>query len=325
MAITCHLTWIGRSYRTNQERRSRAAVPKSYATVGNSDLSLTALWVPEGAVLPKDTRPLMAGFPAVLIPVNWDGPAPRYPWTVFGRFVISEDPTVPLGPGSMAPDEATSTTGISSLGQQSVQTSLGTLGLSEEGVGKRPRWHPTAAVYPDITVALATWNFLAGFQATTQSAGPKLSSGADSEWPTATHSSELFIVRAGQADSTVTREVILDRVPSRNPVTPPYPLLPTQELHDRISSSENSSLWLAADQRKVPVDLLAEEASGGHTISEHVGKAAGHLQNRVRTETYEVGETTIYMYRAGSFPSLEAATKLVNSTLSMNTSVVSAV
>ena len=75
----------------------------------------------------------------------------------------------------------------------------------------------------------------------------------------------------------------------------------------------------------MPVYLQEEEAHRGHAISEHVGKSANYLLNRVRTETYDLGKVTVYMFRSGSFPSVGAAEKLVNSTLSSNAAEVNRV
>jgi hypothetical protein len=71
------------------------------------------------------------------------------------------------------------------------------------------------------------------------------------------------------------------------------------------------------------VDLLDEEASGGHAVRLHVGKSAEFLLGRVRGERAPLGPfAEIRIYRAGSFPSLAAATKLVNATLARNRTTV---
>ncbi|WP_409563272.1 RNase A-like domain-containing protein [Hyphomicrobium sp. MC8b] len=64
------------------------------------------------------------------------------------------------------------------------------------------------------------------------------------------------------------------------------------------------------------MDILQEDAVGGHTYAEHVGKPEGYLKARITGSRpsvpyiFGVGEK-----RAGSFSSLEAANKLVNSTM----------
>jgi hypothetical protein len=67
-----------------------------------------------------------------------------------------------------------------------------------------------------------------------------------------------------------------------------------------------------------PINILEEDASGGHTFERHVGKTEEYLKARVLENRVNIphlnwsgGEA-----RAGSFPSLEAANKLVNATLS---------
>jgi HK97 family phage portal protein len=68
-----------------------------------------------------------------------------------------------------------------------------------------------------------------------------------------------------------------------------------------------------------PVDIREEEALGGHTIERHVKKPDQYLKARILNSRRNIpfiggwGEK-----RAGSFTSLEAANKLVNSTLAQN-------
>lgn len=64
-----------------------------------------------------------------------------------------------------------------------------------------------------------------------------------------------------------------------------------------------------------PIDLRVHEAMGGHTINRHVGKSVNYLVRRL-TEPQNIRGKLLYVQIAGSFPSLEAAQKLVNSTLS---------
>ena len=73
-----------------------------------------------------------------------------------------------------------------------------------------------------------------------------------------------------------------------------------------------------ADSRRsgYPIDILEEDAIGGHTYGEHIGKSEEYLKARITGSRrgvpyiFGVGEK-----RAGSFSSLEAANKLVNSTI----------
>ncbi len=77
----------------------------------------------------------------------------------------------------------------------------------------------------------------------------------------------------------------------------------------------------AQDRRRAgyPVDIREEDALGGHTFARHVNKPDEYLKARILENRVNipfiggVGEK-----RAGSFTSLEAANKLVNSTLSQN-------
>lgn len=70
----------------------------------------------------------------------------------------------------------------------------------------------------------------------------------------------------------------------------------------------------------LPVDLLEERDLGGHTIERHVGRSDASLLNAVNGAVDYArrnGDSTEGL-RESSFPSLEAANKLVNSTLSQN-------
>jgi len=73
------------------------------------------------------------------------------------------------------------------------------------------------------------------------------------------------------------------------------------------------------------IDLLDEEVAGGHTVEQHIGKSEEHLLARVRGEQGQYGIFTVSRKRAGSFPSVEAANKLVNATLAANEEAVTAV
>ena len=84
------------------------------------------------------------------------------------------------------------------------------------------------------------------------------------------------------------------------------------------------SIQLVGDNGR-PIDLLEEEAQGGHTIAKHVGKSEAFLFNRLETEIYRIGPVSVGLQRAGSFPSLEAANKLVNSTIAENSDIVAKV
>jgi hypothetical protein len=69
-----------------------------------------------------------------------------------------------------------------------------------------------------------------------------------------------------------------------------------------------------------PIDLLEERRLGGHAIEEHVGKGQEYLLERVQERALSIASRGDLAdgLRVGSFPSLEAANKLVNSTLAQN-------
>ncbi|WP_425293393.1 RNase A-like domain-containing protein [Methylosinus sporium] len=69
------------------------------------------------------------------------------------------------------------------------------------------------------------------------------------------------------------------------------------------------------------IDLRDEEANGGHAISEHVGKSEDYLLRRVQSMRFDWGPFSATP-RVGSFPSLEAAQKLINSTIAQNKDIV---
>lgn len=71
-----------------------------------------------------------------------------------------------------------------------------------------------------------------------------------------------------------------------------------------------------------PQDLLEHEVRGGHTIAQHVGKSDEFLLRSVTTPRGRSPFLSLYRYRHGSFPSLEAARKLTNSNLANNADVV---
>jgi hypothetical protein len=92
---------------------------------------------------------------------------------------------------------------------------------------------------------------------------------------------------------------------------------------DAGGATTGDLLQLISDQPGSAIDLLAEEEQGGHTVERHVGKSDEYLIARIlgnRTNIPLIGE--FGLKRAGSFSSLEAANKLVNSTISANRDVV---
>jgi hypothetical protein len=69
-----------------------------------------------------------------------------------------------------------------------------------------------------------------------------------------------------------------------------------------------------------PIDLSEEEQLGGHAISQHVGKRPSYLLSLINDDEVlaERHGDLAQGLKEGSFPSLEAANKLVNSTVSKN-------
>lgn len=78
------------------------------------------------------------------------------------------------------------------------------------------------------------------------------------------------------------------------------------------------------DRPAITVDLVEEEAAGGHTIARHVGKSDEWLMARVRPVT-----TGLFVSpgvrRAGSFSSLRSANHWTNETLARNFGTVAEV
>ena len=77
--------------------------------------------------------------------------------------------------------------------------------------------------------------------------------------------------------------------------------------------------------RRYTVVLAEEEARGGHTLREHVGKADEQMLERVRASRRRFPFVTFGLRRDGSFESIESANNLVNRTLESNYSEVNLV
>ncbi len=74
----------------------------------------------------------------------------------------------------------------------------------------------------------------------------------------------------------------------------------------------------------LPISIIAEDQRGGHTYEKHVNQSEAELLRRVREESAD-GDLLKRSIRSGSFPSLEAADKLVSATLAANEMMVVAV
>ena len=93
-----------------------------------------------------------------------------------------------------------------------------------------------------------------------------------------------------------------------------------------VASAPQSNVVLAGfDGIVPPQDLSAHEAGGGHTIVLHVGKSETFLIGSVSTPRGRMLFFSLYRWRHGTFPSLEAAQKLTNSNLAQNSEIVNAV
>jgi len=72
----------------------------------------------------------------------------------------------------------------------------------------------------------------------------------------------------------------------------------------------------AGERSGYPVDILEEDKLGGHTLERHVGKSEQYLRARVLESRKSIPGVGEYgEKRAGSFTSVEAANKLINSVI----------
>ncbi len=74
-----------------------------------------------------------------------------------------------------------------------------------------------------------------------------------------------------------------------------------------------------------PQDLALHEDRGGHTIALHVGKSSDFLLGSISTPRVRTFFVSVYRWRHGTFPSLEAAQRLTNSNLARNVDIVNSV
>lgn len=88
------------------------------------------------------------------------------------------------------------------------------------------------------------------------------------------------------------------------------------------ATADESGVQVAAGPGRpgYSIDLLEEEQLGGHTVAQHVGKSEDYLLSLISDDEMAAqrhGDLAEGL-REGSFPSLEAANKLVNSTVAEN-------
>ena len=94
---------------------------------------------------------------------------------------------------------------------------------------------------------------------------------------------------------------------------------------DNPGETDGGIILTGGGRSGYPVDIMEEEALGGHVIERHVAKPEEYLKARILgSRTNIAGIVTFGEARAGSFTSIEAANKLVNSTLAQNQDKVDA-
>ena len=103
--------------------------------------------------------------------------------------------------------------------------------------------------------------------------------------------------------------------------SPQYAALDNGTRTDAIQvRSQDVQIAAGPGQPGYPIDLSEEEQLGGHTIVQHVGKSEDYLLSLINDEevaSRRHGDLAEGL-REGSFPSLESANKLVNSTIAQN-------
>ena len=83
--------------------------------------------------------------------------------------------------------------------------------------------------------------------------------------------------------------------------------------------SAEEQILRVSDRPGYPINILDEDALGGHTFDRHINKPEQYLKARITGSRRNLfGIVTYGEKRAGSFPSLEAANKLVNSTIAQH-------
>jgi hypothetical protein len=92
----------------------------------------------------------------------------------------------------------------------------------------------------------------------------------------------------------------------------------------RWTDEDGAGVILAAEDGR-PIDLLEEEARGGHAVRAHVGKSEEYLISRAWESARGRNVVLAEGIRMGSFSSVEAAERLVNSTIAQNTDLVNQV
>lgn len=89
-------------------------------------------------------------------------------------------------------------------------------------------------------------------------------------------------------------------------------------LDDSTDGARDPNIEDVAEPGSHRVELQNEGVGGRHAIDEHVGKSESYLLHRIQTSRIKGLFLTVGLQSAGSFPSLEAANKLVSSTIAGN-------
>jgi len=99
-----------------------------------------------------------------------------------------------------------------------------------------------------------------------------------------------------------------------------YAVLNTGTRTDATKNESEIQVAAGTGHSGYPIDLQEEEARGGHTIGAHVGQSESSLLAEIRQIALSAGQGVglVNGLREGSFPTLEAANKLVNSTVAQN-------
>ena len=122
---------------------------------------------------------------------------------------------------------------------------------------------------------------------------------------------------SGVSDSTGGTEATPGNI--SNPGTQ-YATVDTGTRTDATASESGVQVAAGTGWPGYPIDLQEEEALGGHTIGAHVGRSESSLLSDIREIALSAGNAIDFAngLREGSFPSLEAANKLVNATVAQN-------
>ncbi len=106
---------------------------------------------------------------------------------------------------------------------------------------------------------------------------------------------------------------------------PDQPRVPAGSGRDSGRWIDGGGITQVADRPGYPINILEEDARGGHTFARHVGKSEEYLKARILGSRTNIARIfSIGRMRAGSFPPVEAANKLVNSTIAENGTAVEA-